>query len=50
MTDESRPTILLIHGLWLNALSWEHWVERYKQRGYKVIGCRGPSSALAFRH
>ena len=29
-------TIVLI-GLWLTALSWEHWVERYTARGYRVI-------------
>ena len=25
-----RSTIVLIHGLWMTALSWEHWVERYE--------------------
>jgi pimeloyl-ACP methyl ester carboxylesterase len=38
MTDETAPdTIVLIHGLWMTALSWENWVERYESRGYKVI-------------
>ncbi|MGH7624029.1 MAG: hypothetical protein ACREOJ_01770 [Gemmatimonadaceae bacterium] len=22
-------TIVLIHGLWMTALSWERWVDRY---------------------
>ena len=22
-------TIVLIHGLWMTALSWEHWVRHY---------------------
>lgn len=30
-------TIVLIHGLWMTPLSWEKWVERYKQAGYTVI-------------
>jgi len=35
--------IVLIHGLWLNALSWEHWVERYRSRGcYTVIAKSWP--------
>jgi alpha-beta hydrolase superfamily lysophospholipase len=33
---QSKPTIVLIHGLWMTPLSWEHWVERYRERGYKV--------------
>ena len=28
-------TVVLIHGLWLNARSWDPWVERYEQRGLK---------------
>ena len=35
-------TIVLIHGLWLNALSWENWIERYRQRGYEVIAKSWP--------
>lgn len=31
------PTIVLIHGLWMTSLSWEHWTERYERRGYPVI-------------
>ena len=30
-------TVVLIHGLWVTALSWEHWVERYEARGLTVI-------------
>src|ERR1700761_3647702 len=42
-SDQTRPeTIVLIHGLWMTALSWEHWVERYEQRGYHVIARSWP--------
>ncbi len=42
MTDStagstSPDTIVLIHGLWMTALSWEHWVKRYEDRGFSVI-------------
>jgi pimeloyl-ACP methyl ester carboxylesterase len=30
-------TIVLVHGLWLNPLSWEHWIARYQQAGHRVL-------------
>ncbi|MET8836018.1 alpha/beta fold hydrolase [Micromonospora sp. NPDC004540] len=30
-------TIVLIHGLWMTSRSWEHWVDRYAARGFKVL-------------
>ncbi len=43
-TDPSDPrqTIVLIHGLWLTALSWEHWVQRYSGDGFRVIAKSWP--------
>ena len=35
--ESVAPDIVLIHGLWVTALSWEHWIERYTKRGYRVI-------------
>jgi pimeloyl-ACP methyl ester carboxylesterase len=29
-------TIVLVHGLWMTPLSWEHWVERFSERGHQV--------------
>ncbi|AYQ43718.1 MULTISPECIES: alpha/beta hydrolase [Burkholderia cepacia complex] len=38
MNPETRTdTVVLIHGLWMTPLSWEHWVNRYEQRGMRVI-------------
>jgi pimeloyl-ACP methyl ester carboxylesterase len=34
---EATDTIVLIHGLWMSPLAWEHWVTRYEQRGYTVL-------------
>jgi pimeloyl-ACP methyl ester carboxylesterase len=30
-------TIVLIHGLWMTPRSWEHWIDRYQSRGYRVL-------------
>ena len=30
-------TVVLIHGLWMTPLSWEHWVARYQRQGLRVI-------------
>ncbi|TMG02706.1 MAG: alpha/beta hydrolase [Chloroflexi bacterium] len=39
----SKPdTIVLINGLWMTALSWEHWAERYQQKGFKVVARSWP--------
>jgi predicted alpha/beta hydrolase len=35
--EAAADTVVLIHGLWMTPLSWEHWVARYEQRGLKVI-------------
>ena len=38
MQSEARTdTVVLIHGLWMTPLSWEHWVARYERRGMRVI-------------
>ena len=41
--DKSVPdTIVLIHGLWMTSLSWEHWVTHYTSKGYRVIARSWP--------
>jgi len=35
-------TIVLIHGLFLTKSSWEKWVERYSQRGFRVVAQAWP--------
>jgi len=35
-------TIVLIHGLWMTPLSWEHWVERYRARGFETLAPAWP--------
>ncbi len=42
MANAGNQTIVLIHGLWMTALSWEHWVEFYERQGYDVIARSWP--------
>src|SRR6202163_4762285 len=35
-------TVVLIHGLFMTALSWERWVDRYSSKGYQVIAKSWP--------
>ena len=32
-----KSPIVLIHGLWLTARSWEGWKARFEQRGHEVL-------------
>jgi pimeloyl-ACP methyl ester carboxylesterase len=38
----AKPTIMLIHGLWLTPRSWEGWIDRYQKAGYKVLAPSWP--------
>ena len=36
--DPAAPdTIVLIHGLWVTPRSWQHWIEHYENKGYRVL-------------
>ena len=35
-------TIVLIHGLWMTPLSWEHWIDHYEARGFRVLAPAWP--------
>jgi len=30
-------TIVLIHGFWVTPRSWEHWIDHYEARGFRVL-------------
>ena len=40
--DQKPNTVVLIHGLWMTALSWENWAKRYTDKGYRVIAKSWP--------
>jgi pimeloyl-ACP methyl ester carboxylesterase len=41
-TAATPTTVVLIHGMWMTPLSWEHWASRYADRGYQVLAPAWP--------
>jgi pimeloyl-ACP methyl ester carboxylesterase len=35
-------TVVLIHGMWMTPLSWEHWITRYTDQGHHVLAPAWP--------
>jgi alpha-beta hydrolase superfamily lysophospholipase len=35
-------TVVLIHGMWMTPLSWEHWADRFRGQGHEVIAPAWP--------
>jgi pimeloyl-ACP methyl ester carboxylesterase len=35
--DAGRPSILLVHGLWLLSSSWDRWRRHYEEAGYSTV-------------
>jgi non-heme chloroperoxidase len=35
-------TIVLVHGLWMTPLSWEHWADRFSADGHQVLAPAWP--------
>jgi alpha-beta hydrolase superfamily lysophospholipase len=40
--SNAPDTIVLIHGLWMSPASWEHWIDRYSQAGYRALAPAWP--------
>jgi pimeloyl-ACP methyl ester carboxylesterase len=38
---QTQP-IVLIHGMWMTPLSWEHWIDHYTDRGHRVLASAWP--------
>jgi pimeloyl-ACP methyl ester carboxylesterase len=36
-TPAGPDTIVLVHGFWVTPRSWEHWIDRYEGKGYRVL-------------
>jgi alpha-beta hydrolase superfamily lysophospholipase len=47
LDSTGTDTIVLIHGLWMTALSWERWIRRYQARGYRVLAPDWPGMSAA---
>jgi pimeloyl-ACP methyl ester carboxylesterase len=38
ITRRNGPdTIVLVHGFWVTPRTWEHWITRYQDQGYRVL-------------
>jgi non-heme chloroperoxidase len=37
ITGSSKCTVVLIHGLWMTPLCWEHWIDYLESKGYTVL-------------
>lgn len=40
--SSTKPTIVLVHGLWLTPRSWEGWIDRYQKADYNVLAPSWP--------
>lgn len=40
--SDTPDTIVLIHGLWMTPRSWEKWIARYEERGFRVLAPAWP--------
>src|SRR3954471_339994 len=40
--NTGKPTIVLIHGLWLTPRSWEGWKAHFEKQGFNVIAPSWP--------
>ncbi|MFB4267937.1 alpha/beta hydrolase [Nonomuraea sp. GTA35] len=43
---QTKPPIVLIHGLWLTPRAWEHWIERYAGLGHQVSAPAWPGMEI----
>lgn len=50
VAGDSADTVVLIHGLWMTPLSWEHWTERLSGMGYRVIAPSWPGMERSIEH
>ena len=37
VTADRPDTIVLIHGFWVTPRSWEHWIDHYERKGFRVL-------------
>jgi pimeloyl-ACP methyl ester carboxylesterase len=46
-TTSSKPTVVLIHGMWMTPHSWEQWIYHYGDRGYRALAPGWPGTDRA---
>ncbi|WP_244941872.1 alpha/beta fold hydrolase [Streptomyces rubrogriseus] len=45
--EDTKPTIVLVHGSWADASSWDEVVRSLQQRGYPVVAAANPLRSLS---
>jgi pimeloyl-ACP methyl ester carboxylesterase len=45
-TDETKPTIVLVHGAWADATGFDRQIRALQDRGFRVIGFANPLRGL----
>lgn len=46
MSNEIKPSIVLVHGSWADGTSWQHVIPLLQQKGYTVIAVQNPLTSL----
>jgi pimeloyl-ACP methyl ester carboxylesterase len=46
-STNTKPTIILVHGLWADGSSWSKVINPLVDKGYKVIAVQNPTTSLA---
>lgn len=45
--DGAKPTIVLVHGAWADATSWQHVIPLLERDGYTIVAVQNPLTSLA---
>jgi pimeloyl-ACP methyl ester carboxylesterase len=46
-TDNEKPTIIFVHGIWADGSCWTNQIAALQVKGYHVISVQNPISSLA---
>src|SRR4051794_11425200 len=45
-TDETRPTIVLVHGAWADATGFDRQIRALQEQGFRTVGFANPLRGL----
>jgi len=46
-TDNEKPTIIFVHGIWADGSCWTNQIEALQAKGYHVMSVQNPVTSLA---
>ena len=44
-SNSTRNPVVFVHGLWLHAESWNHWIKFFRENGYEAVAASWPGDA-----